>query len=553
MIKQNKHSNLDKTKSIIFESINPNDPRTEGESYLINIFKESSRFDGWTIFEEPHINSMKPDFVLLHPTKGILIIEVKDWRLDLQIYENGGYIHGNDGNLHKKNPIDQVENYKNNILKSELINSVYLSENFGEQYYGCIEVIVYFHKASNDQAIEFCGENNGYTKIWTKNDINYIKNPQNKLSPELHTYALSLNHSKFSYSGMLQSMVEELNCHLQYSDYNYERRESHKLSGDQERLAKLSPGSVRRWGGVAGSGKSLTLCEKAVKALKKNNKVLILTFNITLVHYLRDLCSQQFGEGQYEGERKKLKQELTITYFHQFLIDIMKEHSIDVPKSKDDKEFTKKWIRCINEYLKNNSKKSQFNYDYILIDEGQDFEGEWIRFLKTFFTKKGEMFIVYDKAQDLFEHGIWIEDSEQIKDIGFRGSAGSLKYTHRLPSLIVEKIHEVRKATQIDEEKILTFPNSQIDLLQKITWINHETDNIEEKLSQISHLVDILRKNNTWEDITIITTNENTGVKIVEFYKNRRISTSHVYDMNCEKDKKSVKKRSGSFKVEQVD
>lgn len=65
----------------IIENFNPSDPRTEGEKYLMDNFSTSPRFNGWTIFEQPHINSMKPDFILLHPHKGIIIIEVKDWNL----------------------------------------------------------------------------------------------------------------------------------------------------------------------------------------------------------------------------------------------------------------------------------------------------------------------------------------------------------------------------------------------------------------------------------------------------------------------------------------
>lgn len=73
----------------IIENFNPSDPRTEGEEYLMDNFSTSPRFKGWTIFEQPHINSMKPDFILLHPHKGIIIIEVKDWNLSYETYENG--------------------------------------------------------------------------------------------------------------------------------------------------------------------------------------------------------------------------------------------------------------------------------------------------------------------------------------------------------------------------------------------------------------------------------------------------------------------------------
>src|SRR5690242_17458187 len=120
----------------IFENFNPNDPRTNGEQYLLNFYSNSSRFNGWMVFEQPHVNSMKPDFVLLHPQRGIIIIEVKDWNLNSNVYESGGYIYGTDGRFHKKDPINQVENYKKGILKSELTNSVYLSEKF-PNYYGC--------------------------------------------------------------------------------------------------------------------------------------------------------------------------------------------------------------------------------------------------------------------------------------------------------------------------------------------------------------------------------------------------------------------------------
>ncbi len=112
----------------IFESFNSNDPRTKGEQYLLNVFSSSPRFDGWMVFEQPHVNSIKPDFVLLHPQRGIIIIEVKDWNLNSSVYESGGYIRGTDGRSHKKSPINQVENYKKGILKSELTNSIYIGK-----------------------------------------------------------------------------------------------------------------------------------------------------------------------------------------------------------------------------------------------------------------------------------------------------------------------------------------------------------------------------------------------------------------------------------------
>lgn len=519
----------------IFESFNPNDPRTEGEKYLLNVFCNSPRFDGWMVFEQPHINSMKPDFILLNPELGIIIIEVKDWNLNLDVYENGGYIRGTDGQILKKNPINQVENYKKSILKSELTNSVHLAENFNN-YYGCIETVVYFHGASKAQALAFCQRENTYTKIWTIEDIEYINNKENQLRAFDHTYALAMKHSKFNNNGLLEELVKELAMHLQYADYNYERKQPYILKRSQIDLAELSPGSIRRWSGVAGSGKSLILAEKGAKALKENKRVLILTFNITLRHYLRDLCSQQFGPDKYAGERKKLRRDLTIIHFHELLKVIMTEHEIEVNFDDDGQDFTEKWMNAINKYLTNNHQKDQFNYDYILIDEGQDFKGEWIRFLKQFFTGKGEIFIVYDKAQDLFEHGVWIEDYEQIKNIGFKGRPGNLNYSYRLPGMMVKKIRAVRQQLQINAEDILVSLDEQISFLQKASWFNYKANYITEKLLQLEDTINILRQSNGWEDITILTTNENTGAEIVEYFENKGVRTSHVYDLQRQGD-----------------
>lgn len=529
----------------IIENINLRDKRTDGEEYLLNVFRNSERFQGWKVFEQPHINSMKPDFILLHPEKGILIIEVKDWNLSLDTYVSGAYIRGTDGKLHKKDPINQVENYKNCILKSDLQNSVYLAEK-SEDYYGCIETVVYFHKASKMQALQFCCNNKGYTKIWTRDDVEYIKDINNRLYASNYTYALSIQKSKFNNHGILRSMVDELTCHLEYSDYNYERKEPFILTSAQEKLAELKHGSIRRWSGVAGAGKSLVLAEKAVRALKENNNVLILTFNITLRHYLRDLCSQQFGNGNYDGERKKLRKNLTITHFHELLKIIMLEYEIEI-KNEDDIDFTQQWINSINDYSKNNEIDNKLDFDYILIDEGQDFRGEWIRFIKQIFNNSGELLIMYDKNQDLYDHGLWIENSEEIKNIGFKGTPGMLKYSYRLPMEIVEKIHLVNTRLNICEDEILIpQSNTQSSLLYSIEWKNCTADSEVDKLNEIQSIVERLLKTNVYEDITILTTNENTGVDIVNHFISRGIEVSHVYDLG--KNKNINNRRSEKWK-----
>lgn len=555
----------------IIESLNPRDKRTEGEEYLLNVFKTSKVFNGWQVFEQPHINSMKPDFVLTNPKKGIIIIEVKDWNLESKKYINGGYILGDDGKKYKKSPINQVEGYKNCILKMDWEGNEELVESYGD-YYGYIETVVFFYGANRKEVKEFCYDSEEerfynsekkHTKIWTIEDIEYIKSGYLK-NRNRYPYALLNNkESKFNENNELEHLVEEISAFMKGADYREERRKPMILNPEQNKLAELKENSTRRWKGVAGSGKSLILAEKATRALKKGKNVLLLTYNITLRHYLRDLCSTQFGTDS-KDDRKKLKYDLKIIHFHGFLKELFANYEIEPCKeknevfNKEDKktsneekgDFTLNWIKVLNKLIKNEAYPDKDKYDYILIDEGQDFQGEWILFLKQFFSKKGEVLVVYDEAQDIYGHGVWIEDPKQIKNIGFKGQVGKLRYSERMPKEIINKIQLLRRKLNINEEEILIPKDAyeEINFLSKICWLNEENESLEKKMEKIYKEFKELKKNgNAIEDITILTTNENTGIEIVKYFEERGVKVSHVYDMSGTKNIKERRKEKFKF------
>ena len=69
-----------------------------------------------------------------------------------------------------------------------------------------------------------------------------------------------------------------------------------------------------------------------------------------------------------------------------------------------------------------------------------------------------------------------------------------------------------------------------------------------EKTSEIDSKIKELRENNQLEDITILTTNENTGVDIVKFFMNKGIKVSHVYDINKKKNEKNRRNEKWKFR-----
>ena len=124
-----------------------------------------------------------------------------------------------------------------------------------------------------------------------------------------------------------------------------------------------------------------------------------------------------------------------------------------------------------------------------------------------------------------------------------------------MPPEIIEKIGLIREKLDIDAENILIPKNNstQISLLSKMEWINCDTDSKEDKLNRIDLKIKELRENNQLEDITILTTNENTGVDIVKFFSEKGLKVSHVYDMNKGKTQKREEMKNGNLEAAQAD
>lgn len=141
-----------------------NNPLTAGEKSLIkyldtylpkdlNWKKEQGlkNYNGWLIFAQPFLNGTRPDIIIFDPQVGLVIYEVKDWDLDNYEWKKGKGLFVNDGrgSYPVKNPIDQVEHYKERLIGQLVPNNTALTrtrenliilnankryDNFGEKF-----------------------------------------------------------------------------------------------------------------------------------------------------------------------------------------------------------------------------------------------------------------------------------------------------------------------------------------------------------------------------------------------------------------------------------
>lgn len=58
---------------------------TAGEQKVLELFNRHLPVS-WEIYIQPHLNGLRPDFVLLNPQGGIAVFEVKDWNLSAMRY-----------------------------------------------------------------------------------------------------------------------------------------------------------------------------------------------------------------------------------------------------------------------------------------------------------------------------------------------------------------------------------------------------------------------------------------------------------------------------------
>jgi hypothetical protein len=359
----------------------------------------------WTIFIQPRVAMAQPDFVALHPDKGLWILEVKDWNPDY--YRSVGQRGGR-----------HVEVFNGELwvgLQSPRVKIAAYQEIFQERF--------------------FSGREGGLS---TRSGVRVLLVvPQFTAEQASDVFGLFPVVAGEDLPGLAQHLEQEpplpidaggyreLLYWLDEPEFVGDQRLPLRLSRQGRDVAENPRGAAsRRVRGPAGSGKSLALASRAIVLASQSKQVLIVTYNITLSHYLRDLCARAARE---RGARH-WKQAVSFVHFHELLREMWLQHS----RPNLGGEV---WETGALEYLAGAYERPGHDlptYDAILVDEGQDFEEEWWRFIREHMLKPGgEMLLVADRTQNLYERSNWTTDS--ISGGGFTGPWIELKGTYRMP------------------------------------------------------------------------------------------------------------------------
>lgn len=301
-------------------------PLTEGELALVKFLdnylpkdptwtkdKAIENYNGWLIFVQPFLNGSRPDVIIFNPFVGVVIYEVKDWNLKNYSWEKGYdgytslYVQDGNGRHSIKSPVNQVEHYKDKII-SQLVPIIGEQIDKDKKNFGLVKTALYFHKATTFQSQKLFGAKIKDFKYFPVFGYDFLKPDNlNQIVPDVR-----ITKSKFWDRRWNKELIFWLNPPY----HSIEQGIPLKLKYNQVKVAEPTSGH-HRVRGVAGSGKTQALSYRAAKLASMNLNVLVVTFNITLWHYIKDMISRAPFNFKWD--------KITFTHFHGFCKDKLNE------------------------------------------------------------------------------------------------------------------------------------------------------------------------------------------------------------------------------------
>lgn len=335
-----------------------------------HIRKKMSAYD--RVYLKPEMGGDTPDLVIVRRWKGIVVMNVFEEDLGNCYYdEERNFIC--DG-VPMASPLSTVIGYCENIMTEKSSTLLRNAINEKNGWYA-VRPAVWFPDASKYQLGSLFNMNNAKNRLLILGADDFNKD------------ILDVLGLRYSRSSFTEEAYNEFISLLKTGWHTYRDGDSSlKLRPEQAPLAESVEGRRQKIKGVAGSGKTQVLASRAVNCqLRTGGDILILTYNVTLVNYIRyriDRIPADF-----------LWNKFTISNYHRFFASQARNHQIKM-------SFT-----CFeNEDFFSVKKDHLPKYSAILIDEVQDYQYSWLKILEKYFlAENGEFVLFGDAKQNIYK------------------------------------------------------------------------------------------------------------------------------------------------------
>ncbi len=362
------------------------DSATQGERRVFAALQALP--DNVVVYYEPVIQRRYPDFIVLAPEVGVVVVEVKGLRLKsiTQVDAHSiTYLHGGVVQ-HQQHPSRQAREYMNGLMNACSLHPAAAELKTGKHFsfaFGRLAILTSIRRAELDDSPWAEHFPRGMTLCADELDslalapAAWMSALRAAINPDIPITPIPVERAR-----LLRSVISpssRIETGWLFGD------ESPKLSIDvmdleQERVARQLGTGHRILYGVPGSGKTIVLVAAARLLAEAKQSVLLLCYNRALQEHLGRALKgypsanvRTFGVwGLMQGAPKDLSDR---DAFGQTLLDILDAGRGDAGR-----------------------------YDAVLIDEGQDFPPSWfqcaVQALKE--PQDGTLIVAYDVSQNLY-------------------------------------------------------------------------------------------------------------------------------------------------------
>jgi hypothetical protein len=382
-----------------------------------------------------------PDFVVLHPARGILIFEIKDWKLEniRSLTKHSIDILTPEGAVKAvANPLEQARGYCMTIV-NKLSTDPQLQDP-SERYRGKIcfpygyaavfpnitrrqwdEVMTEEEQElvlpprlviCKDEMVESVPPDQFQERLWGMFHYSFgnplslpqIERVRWHLFPEIRISSVQ----KDFFSEAPKPDVEEIVPDI-----------VHVMDLAQEQMARGLGSGHRVIHGVAGSGKTLILGYRCLHLARLLHKpILVLCFNITLAARLRSFINE-----------KGIEEQVQVYHFHEWCKVQLTTYHVDlIPSTRQI------WDRQVESVIHGVAKGfiPRAQYGAVMIDEGHDFEPEWLQLVAQMTDPQDDsLLLLYDDAQAIYRKSSRLKFTLSSVGIKAKGRTTILRLNYR--------------------------------------------------------------------------------------------------------------------------
>lgn len=385
-----------------------------------------------------------PDFIVLHPRRGLLILEVKDWKPETiqSISRSDAAILTPKGLKHVLNPLEQARQYAH-AVSNVLERDKQLTFSSGRMEGRLMFPWAYGVVLANISRRTF--ESSGLVEVIEPHRVICQDEMVESVEAEVFQQRLWGMFSVRFQGGLTLPQLDRVRWHLFPEIRLPDPQEGLFGKGDletveipdlmrvmdlqQEQLARSLGEGHRVIHGVAGSGKTLILGYRAEQLAKVCVKpILVLCYNKALAGRLIHWMAS-----------KGVADKVHVRTFHSWCRSQLGAYNISFTQHKDDTDTTMaEMVQAVISGVERGQIPAA-QYEAVLIDEGHDFKPEWLKLVVQMVDPRtNSLLVLYDDAQSIYESGR--QKNFSFKSVGIlaQGRTTILKVNYRNTQEILE-------------------------------------------------------------------------------------------------------------------